>query len=267
MSKSHHIMTAIPEFSNDQIFMSGFAHIMPAQVVHSKPEPSHVMLSTLTEMAAMPVIVPVMATTSKSLAKVAPTPWPRLKGLIASVKDPPLMSVRSAVVPVPNITVFRQMEDREHVMVMCSFGKRLNESTFHLLLEGEHNYTQNNPLCYSSEKCVFEVKDSPPVSLICEHKIHSVESHQSETYIYSASGVAEEEGISLFYICFSSFIAVGLLIMIAAVVVTTIMSKTKSCPSAQYYSVQADGGQRACDCHVFIWKEALCEHFPPVPGG
>ncbi|KAL1270316.1 hypothetical protein QQF64_032605 [Cirrhinus molitorella] len=131
------------------------------------------------------------------------------------------------VVPVPNITVFRQMEDRERVMVMCSFGKRLNESTFHLLLEGEHNYTQNNPLCYSSEKCVFEVKDSPPVSLICEHKIHSVESHQSETYIYSASGVAEEEGISLFYICFSSFIAVGLLIMIAAVVVTTIMSKTK----------------------------------------
>ncbi|KAL1270315.1 hypothetical protein QQF64_032604 [Cirrhinus molitorella] len=136
------------------------------------------------------------------------------------------------------------MEDREHVIVMCSFGKRLFVSTFHLFLEGEHNYTLNNPLCYSSEKCVFEVQVSPPVSFICEHKIHSVESHQSEIYIYSppAQPTAmstlyyqtqnfaedhEEDGISLFYICFSSFIAVGLLIMIAAVIVTSIMSTTK----------------------------------------
>ncbi|KAK2898239.1 hypothetical protein Q8A67_009657 [Cirrhinus molitorella] len=72
-------------------------------------------------------------------------------------------------VPVPNITMFRQMEDRECVIVVCSFGKRLFESTFHLFLEGEHNYTLNNPMCYSSEKCVFEVKRSSkaPPPLLC----------------------------------------------------------------------------------------------------
>jgi len=36
-----------------------------------------------------------------------------------------------------------------------------------------------------------------------------------------------EEGASLFYICFSSFIAVGLFIMTVAVIVTTIRSKAK----------------------------------------
>ncbi|XP_048066136.1 macrophage mannose receptor 1-like [Megalobrama amblycephala] len=35
------------------------------------------------------------------------------------------------------------------------------------------------------------------------------------------------EGVSLFYICFSSFIAVGLVIMTAAVIMTTIRSKAK----------------------------------------
>ncbi|XP_050972910.1 uncharacterized protein LOC127169514 [Labeo rohita] len=147
-------------------------------------------------------------------------------------------------VPVPNITVFRQMEDKEYMIVMCLFGRRHIESSFHLFLEGEHNYTLNNPLCYSNEKCVFEMKVSPPVSFTCEHKIHSVESHQSETYTYSPSvqptdsstpycqtqNFAEghdEEGVPLFYICFFSFITVGLFIMTAAVIVTTIRSKTK----------------------------------------
>ncbi len=36
-----------------------------------------------------------------------------------------------------------------------------------------------------------------------------------------------EEGVSVFYICFSSFIAVGLFIMTAAVIRTTIRSKAK----------------------------------------
>jgi len=36
-----------------------------------------------------------------------------------------------------------------------------------------------------------------------------------------------EEEVSLFYICFSSFIAVGLFIMTVAVIVTTIRSKAK----------------------------------------
>ncbi|KAK2898236.1 hypothetical protein Q8A67_009654 [Cirrhinus molitorella] len=130
------------------------------------------------------------------------------------------------------------MEDREHVMVMCSFGRRLIESSFHLFLEGEHNYTLglDNPLCYSGVKCVFHVEVSPPVSFICEHRIHFVEKHQSETYIYSPSGHVRildhhEGGVSSFYICFSSFIAVGLLIMTAAVIVTNIRSKTKATPS------------------------------------
>ncbi len=91
-------------------------------------------------------------------------------------------------VPVPSITVYRHMEDRERVIVMCSFGRRLIESSFHLFLEGEHNYTLNNTLCYSSEKCVFEVKVSPPVSFTCEHKINLVENHQSETFSYNPSG-------------------------------------------------------------------------------
>uniref|UniRef100_A0A8C2IXJ0 Fibronectin type-II domain-containing protein n=1 Tax=Cyprinus carpio TaxID=7962 RepID=A0A8C2IXJ0_CYPCA len=95
-------------------------------------------------------------------------------------------------VPVPNITVYRQMEDREHMIVMCSFGRRLIESSFHLFLEGEHNYTLNNTLCYSSEKCLFEVKVSPPVSFTCEHKIQFVENHQSETYTYSPSAQATD---------------------------------------------------------------------------
>uniref|UniRef100_A0A672PMD4 Uncharacterized protein n=1 Tax=Sinocyclocheilus grahami TaxID=75366 RepID=A0A672PMD4_SINGR len=91
-------------------------------------------------------------------------------------------------VPVPNITVFRQMEDRERVIVMCSFGRMLIESSFQLSLKSKYNYTLKNPLCCSSEKCVFEVKGSPPVSFACVHQIDSVMNRQSETYTYSPSG-------------------------------------------------------------------------------
>ncbi|KAK9971037.1 hypothetical protein ABG768_026933 [Culter alburnus] len=131
---------------------------------------------------------------------------------------------------VPSITVFRQMQDREHVMVMCSFGRRFIESSFQLSVEGEHNYTLKNPLCYSNEKCVFDVNVSSPVSLTCVHEINNAVNQQSETYTCSPSNFAadhHEEGVSLFYICFSSFIAVGLVIMTAAVIVTTIRSKAK----------------------------------------
>uniref|UniRef100_A0A673JTC9 Uncharacterized protein n=1 Tax=Sinocyclocheilus rhinocerous TaxID=307959 RepID=A0A673JTC9_9TELE len=121
-------------------------------------------------------------------------------------------------VPVPNITVFRQMEDRERVIVMCSFGRRLIESSFQLSLKSKYNYTLKNPLCYSSEKCVFKVKGSPPVSFACVHQIDSVMNRQSETYTYNH----HEEGVSSFYICFSSFIAVGLIIMTVAVIMATI---------------------------------------------
>ncbi|KAK7145570.1 hypothetical protein R3I93_013341 [Phoxinus phoxinus] len=118
--------------------------------------------------------------------------------------------------PVPGIAVYGQMQDRERVIVMCSFGWRYTKSSFQLSVEGEHNYTLKDPLCYSNEKCVFEVKVSPPVSFTCVHEINSAVNSQSETYT---------EGVSLFYICFSSFIAIGLVIMTVAVIVTTIRSK------------------------------------------
>jgi len=122
--------------------------------------------------------------------------------------------------PEPNITVYRQMQDREHVVVMCSFGRRFTKSSFQLSVEGEHNYTLKDPLCYSNEKCVFDVKVSPPVSFTCVHEINSAVNRRSETYTDD-----HEEGVSLFYICFSSSIAVGLVIMTVAVIVTTIRGK------------------------------------------
>ncbi|ROI64859.1 Macrophage mannose receptor 1 [Anabarilius grahami] len=131
--------------------------------------------------------------------------------------------------PVPSITVFRQMQDREHVMVMCSFGRRFIESSFQLSVEGEHSYTLKNPLLSSNEKCVFDVKVSSPVSFTCVHEINHAVNQQSETYSPSDH---HEEGFSLFYICFSSFIAVGLVIMTAAVIVTTIRSKAKDSSSS-----------------------------------
>lgn len=122
--------------------------------------------------------------------------------------------------PEPNITVYGQMQDRKHVIVMCSFGRRFTKSSFQLSVEGEHNYTLKNPLCYSNETCVFDVKVSSPVSFTCVHEINSVVNHRSETY-----SDHHEEGVSLFYIYFSSSIAISLVIMTVAVIVTTIRSK------------------------------------------
>uniref|UniRef100_A0A673GXD8 ZP domain-containing protein n=1 Tax=Sinocyclocheilus rhinocerous TaxID=307959 RepID=A0A673GXD8_9TELE len=121
---------------------------------------------------------------------------------------------------ISHITVFRQMEDRERVIVMCSFGRRLTESSFQLLLKSEYNYALKNPRCFSNDVCVFDVIVSPPVSFTCVHQINSVVNRQSETYTYSLS-------VSSFYITFFSFIAVGLFIMTAAVIVTTVKSKAK----------------------------------------
>ncbi|XP_039522696.1 uncharacterized protein LOC120475704 [Pimephales promelas] len=95
---------------------------------------------------------------------------------------------KPADAPEPNIAVYRQMQDREHVIVMCSFGRRFIESSFQLSVEGEHNYTLKCPLCYSNEKCVFDVKVSPPVSFTCVHEINSVVNRRSETYTYSPYG-------------------------------------------------------------------------------
>ncbi|KAL1270319.1 hypothetical protein QQF64_032608 [Cirrhinus molitorella] len=154
-------------------------------------------------------------------------------------------------VPVPNITVFRQMEDRERVIVICSFGRNLIESSFQLSVKSKYNYAFKNPQCFSNAVCVFDVKVSPPVSFTCVHQINSVVNRQSETYIYSQSDSASDPhcsdphdgGVSSFYMSFFSFIAVGLFIMIAAVIMVTIKSKAKGSKNTASYNDYIDGDE------------------------
>ncbi|XP_016118721.1 uncharacterized protein, partial [Sinocyclocheilus grahami] len=141
-------------------------------------------------------------------------------------------------VPDPNITVYRQMEDRENVIVLCKFAQMFERryifQSFNLSVESELNYTMElleRSSLDSSEICVFLVTASPPASFTCVHEFDfglDVRNLRSQTYNYSGSVFDHhEEGLSLSYICFSSFIAVGLFIMTAAVIVTHIRSKTK----------------------------------------
>ncbi|KAI2662060.1 hypothetical protein H4Q32_007798 [Labeo rohita] len=113
---------------------------------------------------------------------------------------------------------------------MCSFGRRLIESSFQLSLKSKYNYALKNPQFFSNNVCVFNVKVSSPVSLTCVHQINSDVNH-SETYTYSLSGPHcsdhHDGGVSSFYIGFFSFIVVGLFIMIVAVIMATIKSKAK----------------------------------------
>uniref|UniRef100_A0A9J8AB31 Uncharacterized protein n=1 Tax=Cyprinus carpio carpio TaxID=630221 RepID=A0A9J8AB31_CYPCA len=129
-------------------------------------------------------------------------------------------------VPGPNITVYRQTEDREHVIVLCKFGMTHGWQSFELSVESELYYIEQCTLYYS-EMCVFLVTVRPPASFTCVHG-----NLRSQTYNYSVS-VSDhpEEGASLLYICFSSFIAVGLFIMTAAVIVINIRSKTEDTDS------------------------------------
>ncbi|XP_042585145.1 uncharacterized protein LOC109078572 isoform X1 [Cyprinus carpio] len=130
-------------------------------------------------------------------------------------------------VPGPNITVYRQTEDREHVIVLCKFGMTHRWQSIELSVESELKYTIEQCTLYYSEMCVFLVTVRPPASFTCVH-----ENLRSQTYNYSGS-VSDhpEEGASLLYICFSSFIAVGLFIMTAAVIVINIRSKTEDTDS------------------------------------
>uniref|UniRef100_A0A8C1KV62 Uncharacterized protein n=1 Tax=Cyprinus carpio TaxID=7962 RepID=A0A8C1KV62_CYPCA len=137
-------------------------------------------------------------------------------------------------VPELNIAVYRQIEDREHVIVLCKFGMTHGWQSIELSVESELDYTiepvEFFPFYYS-EMQVFLVTVRPPASFTCVHEIDSdldVRNLRSQTYNYSGS-VSDhpEEGASLLYICFSSFIAVGLFIMTAAVIVINIRSKTK----------------------------------------
>uniref|UniRef100_A0A671KQG6 Uncharacterized protein n=1 Tax=Sinocyclocheilus anshuiensis TaxID=1608454 RepID=A0A671KQG6_9TELE len=127
------------------------------------------------------------------------------------------------------------MEDRENVIVLCKFAqmfeRRYRFQSFNLSVESELNYTMELLKCSSldsSEICVFLVTASPPASFTCVHEFDfglDVRNLRSQTYNYIFDH--HEEGLSLSYICFSSFIAVGLFIMTAAVIVTHIRSKTK----------------------------------------
>ncbi|XP_018954446.1 uncharacterized protein LOC109084205 [Cyprinus carpio] len=144
----------------------------------------------------------------------------------------------SSDVPDPNITVYRQMEDRENVIVLCKFAqmfkRRIRFQSYKLCVDSELNYTMEllkRSSLDSSEICVFLVTVSPPASFTCVNELDfglDVRNLSSLTYDYSGSVFDHhEEGLSLSYICFSSFIAVGLFIMTAAVIMTHIRSKTK----------------------------------------
>uniref|UniRef100_A0A8C1ZNN4 Uncharacterized protein n=1 Tax=Cyprinus carpio TaxID=7962 RepID=A0A8C1ZNN4_CYPCA len=127
--------------------------------------------------------------------------------------------------PVPIITVYQQMGDREHVIVLCSFGRRFIESSFQLSVDYEQNYTLKNPACIAHEMCVFNITVRPPVSLTC---IHEIITFGNDSYLLSETYVLEHhDGVSSFYIGFFSFIVVGLIIMTAAVIVTNIRSNAQ----------------------------------------
>ncbi|XP_050973829.1 uncharacterized protein LOC127170097 [Labeo rohita] len=144
--------------------------------------------------------------------------------------------IESFDVPEPNITVYRQTEDRENVIVTCQFGKTHRSHSYSLSVESELNYTTELLKCSSSDSseiCVYMVTVSPPASFTCEHDCLFADL-RSQTYNYSVSVLDHhEEGVSLFYICFSSSIVVGLFIMTAAVIVTNIRSKTKDASDAR----------------------------------
>ncbi|KAI2662055.1 hypothetical protein H4Q32_007792 [Labeo rohita] len=121
--------------------------------------------------------------------------------------------------------VYQQIEDREHVIVMCSFGKRFIESSFQLSVDREQNYTLKNPVCIAYEVCVFNITVRPPVSLTC---IHEIITFRNESYLQSEAYVLDHyDGVSSSYIGFFSFIVVGVVIMTAAVIMTTIRSNAK----------------------------------------
>ncbi|RXN39039.1 macrophage mannose receptor 1-like protein [Labeo rohita] len=155
---------------------------------------------------------------------------------VTSVKDFPdsrfttTTATTATPMPVPNITVYRQMEDGEHVIVMCENNMAFRKST--LSVESEQSYMLRGHICRPyTKQCVFLVTVSPPASFTCVHEIHSDEDIKylrSQTYNYRWSVMDHhKEGVSLFYICFSSSIAVGLFIMTAAVIMTNIRSRTK----------------------------------------
>ncbi|KAL0187221.1 hypothetical protein M9458_018891, partial [Cirrhinus mrigala] len=93
----------------------------------------------------------------------------------------------------PNITVYRQMEDRENVIVLCKFaemfGMTYRRQSFDLFVDSELNYTMELLECSSSDSleiCVFMVTVSPPASFTCVHEFGlNIRNRRSQTYNYS----------------------------------------------------------------------------------
>lgn len=98
-------------------------------------------------------------------------------------------------VPEPNITVYRQMEDRDHVIVLCKFAEvfTTRRESFELSVESELNYNIE-PLqfpFFPSEMHVYMVTVIPPAFFTCVHEIGfdpDVRNLRSQTYNYSGSG-------------------------------------------------------------------------------
>ncbi|XP_048066131.1 uncharacterized protein LOC125279946 isoform X2 [Megalobrama amblycephala] len=164
-----------------------------------------------------------------------------------SVTDSPdvRQTTTNTDLPVPNITVYRQKENKEHVIVLCKVDMEhyMYRPSITLSVESEVKYTMENKIHFSFTAWMFMVTVSSPASFTCENKVYykgDVKKLRSHTYTYEWSVLDHhEEGVSSFYICFSSFIAVGLVIMTAAVIVTTIRSKAKD--SINHTTTVADG--------------------------
>ncbi|XP_059358860.1 uncharacterized protein LOC132097248 isoform X2 [Carassius carassius] len=174
----------------------------------------------------MKIFSPLICDNMRQLSVLLPALWSLVSSshLLFSGYHPSMTALNwiTQNAPVPIITVYQQMEDREHVIVMCSFGRRFIESSFQLSVDYEQHYTLKNPACIAHEVCVFNITVRPPVSLTC---IHEIITFGNESYLLSETYVLEHhDGVSSFYIGFFSFIVVGVIIMTAAVIVTNIRS-------------------------------------------
>ncbi|XP_077079510.1 uncharacterized protein LOC143732379 [Siphateles boraxobius] len=132
-----------------------------------------------------------------------------------------------------DITVYRHMEDRQRVIVVCMFDRMFKWGytrwiqPFELSVESELNYTKEKVDCTSVETritCVYMVTVSPPASFTCEREVHSngdFINMRTQTYTYKRSVLDyHEEGVSSSCTGFSSFLAVDVFIMTVAVIVT-----------------------------------------------
>ncbi|KAI7797934.1 uncharacterized protein LOC130568288 isoform X2 [Triplophysa rosa] len=144
----------------------------------------------------------------------------------------------------PNITMYQQVEDRGHFIVMCTnkLWSHSGWSSSKLSIESDNNYTLERVIHFQHDVNYYKITVSPPVSFTCVQKARfrgNITKLHSETYIFNQSGYPtirvnkisvsdhREEGVSSSYVGFVSFIAVGLIIMTVVVIVTTFKSNSK----------------------------------------